>query len=136
MKHVRIGLALIATILLSTFIGVAQHGGSGVKEYDAFHALLRVLQHEALPANDMKTIRAKAKELIKLGDAVVKLGVPKGTKAENEAKFKEGLQKFSDALTKYGADAENGSDTDLKTSYMTVHDTYEELADMLPRKSH
>ena len=137
MKHVRIGLAILSAILLSSFISVAQHGGSGVKEYDAFHDLLRVLQHEALPANDMKTIRGKAKDLIKLGDAIVKLGVPQGTREENEAKFKEGLQKFSEALKKYGTDAENGSDADLKTSYMAVHDTYEELADMLPRrKSH
>jgi hypothetical protein len=137
MKHLRIALAFFSVLLLATFVFAApQHGGSGVKEYDDFHEVLRHLQHEALPANDMKTIRSKAKDLIKLGDAIVTLGVPQGTKADKVEAFKQGLQKFADSLKKYGADADNGTDENLKTSYMAVHDTFEELADILPRKSH
>lgn len=136
MNHARLVLVVGAVLSLATFALAAQHGGSGFKEYDAFHDLLRVLQHEALPANDVKTLRDKAPELIKLGGPIVKLGVPKGTKEENVEKFKDGLKKFSDALKKYEADAKNGSDENLKTSYLAVHDTYEELVDILPRKSH
>jgi hypothetical protein len=138
MKHVRALFVLIAVLSLAALASAvpSQHGGSGVKEYDAFHDLLRVLQHDALPANDMKTIREKAPDLIKLGEPIVKMGVPHGTKEENVAKFKEGLKNFEAALKKYGADAKNGSDENLKTSYIAVHDTYEELADILPRKSH
>ena len=35
---------------------------------------------------------------------------------------------------KFGADAESGTNADLKTSYSAVHDLFEDLAHMLPRK--
>jgi hypothetical protein len=105
-----------------------------VKEYDEFHRVLHPLEHEALPKNDMATIRRRSSELIKLGEAIVKLGVPSGTKSEYVEDFKKELEKFKEALTKYGTDAESGSDTDLKKSYTAVHDSFEELAGMLPRK--
>lgn len=105
-----------------------------VKEYDEFHRVLHPLEHEALPKNDMATIRRRASELIKLGEAIVKLGVPAGTKSELVESFKKELEKFKDALSKYGSDAESGSDADLKKSYSAVHDSFEELVGMLPRK--
>ena len=108
--------------------------GFGVKEYDDFHHLLHQLQHEALPKNDLATIRSKAKELIKLGDAIVKLGVPKGTKGEDADTFQAKLGEFAKALEKYGSDAESGADADLKSSYSAVHEKFEELADRLPKK--
>ena len=77
----------------------------------------------------------QAKELTKRGDAIVKLGVPNGIKAEKVEQFKKNLDEFAKALVKFGADAESGTDADLKTSYSAVHDLFEELAHMLPRKS-
>jgi cytochrome c556 len=73
-------------------------------------------------------------ELIGLGDKVVKLGVPKGQKPRTSEKFKTGLADFKNKLAKYGTDAKSGSDADLKTSYEAVHDSFEELAHMLPAK--
>lgn len=105
-----------------------------VKEYDDFHRVLHPLEHEALPKNDMATIRRRASELINLGEAIVKLGVPAGTKSESVENFKKELTKFKEALSKYGSDAESGSDADLKKSYSAVHDSFEELVGMLPRK--
>ncbi len=107
----------------------------GVKEYDAFHDVLHPLEHEALPKNDFTTIRSRAKELIKLGDAIVKLGVPRGAKPEHVEAFKKELDKFAEALVKFGADAKSGTDTQLKTSYSAVHDSFEELVGMLPRRT-
>ena len=104
-----------------------------IKEYKEFHHLLHMLQHEALPQNDLKTIRAKAPELAKLGEAIVKLGVPKGTQADKVESFKAALEKFGKALDKYETDAKSGSDNTMKNSYIAVHDSFEELADMLPR---
>jgi hypothetical protein len=105
-----------------------------VKEYDEFHRVLHPLEHEAIPKNDMATIRRRANELIKLGEAIVKLGVPEGTKAESVESFKTELAKFKEALSKFGSDAESGSDADLKKSFSAVHDSFEELVGMLPRK--
>ena len=81
----------------------------------------------------LATIRNSAKELITLGDAIVKLGVPAGTKEEKVESFKKGLEDFSKALFRYGADAESGSDANLKKSYEAVHESFEELAEMLPK---
>ena len=126
------------TLTLAVLLSFANVKSAGedfsVKEYDDFHRVLHPLQHEALPKNDIATIRARAKELIKLGEAIVKLGVPEGTKADLVTNFKKELETFKKVLAKYGADSESGSDTDLKTSYIAVHDSFEELAGMLPRK--
>jgi hypothetical protein len=118
--------ALALTVLLTVF-------GFGIKEYDAFHDVLHPLEHEALPKGDFARIRSQAKELVKRGDAIVKLGVPSEIKAEKTEQFKKQLDDFAKALVKFTADAESGSDADLKTSYSAVHDLFEDLAHMLPR---
>lgn len=127
-------LLTLAIFVLMVGTVTARDESFSVKEYHDFHEVLHHLHHEALPKNDLATIRSRAKELIALGDKIVKLGVPKGTKAENVEKFKTELGNFSKTLVKYGADAESGTDADLKTSYVAVHDSFEELAHMLPKK--
>ena len=129
----KFGIAVVAVLSIAIAVFGFDENFS-VKEYHDFHEVLHHLQHEALPKNDMATIRSRAKELIGLGNKVVKLGVPKGTKAEHVEKFKTGLADFKNKLTKYGTDAKSGSDSDLKTSYEAVHDSFEGLADMLPAK--
>lgn len=106
-----------------------------VKEYDEFHKVLHPLEHEALPKNDFATIRARATELITLGQAITKLGVPRGTKQEHVEEFKKELKKFRTALTKFRSAAKSGTDQELKTTYSAVHDSFEMLAGMLPATS-
>ena len=116
--------------------GKEGHGkkhGMSVKEYDKFHDVLRILQHEALPAKDFAKIRSESSLLIKLGKKLVKLGVPKGVKDEHKDEFAKGITKFNEALAKYKTDAKKGTDEQLSASYITVHDTFETLADLLPR---
>lgn len=113
--------------------GTIDHGFS-VKEYEDFHHVLHPLEHEALPKRDFKTIRAKAGELVALGEAIIKLGVPRGVEEKIWAEFKEGLGNFGEALVKFKTDAEAGTDDQLKESYSSVHDSFEMLAGMLPRK--
>ena len=127
-------VALLTLVLITSALAYPSQHGFGIKEYDEFHDVLRLLQHEALPKNDLATIRARSKELIKLGNAIVKLGVPRGTNDDKVEAFKHGLEKFYNALTKYGTDAESGADADVKTSYLAVHDSFEELVEMLPTK--
>ena len=125
---------ILAVVLFATSVVFAStEDHFKIKEYNEFHHLLHMLQHEALPQNDLKTIRAKAEELVKLGDAVVKLGVPKEVKSESAEGFKTALQKFDKALNQYGQEAKSGSDNTMKNAYLAVHDSFEELADMLPR---
>lgn len=123
--------ALHPTAYAATKRAAADHGFS-VKEYEEFHDVLRVLQHEALPAKDFKTIRARAGELVTRGEAIVKLGVPRGVEEKTAPEFSEGLKRFGEALVKFKSDAGSGTDDQLKESYLAVHDSFEALADMLP----
>ena len=128
-------LALTTFVCSAIVLGNGYHGaeGSSVKQYEDFHHLLRELQHDALPSKDFARIRSKAGELVKLGEAIVQLGVPQGTAAANVETFKKELKKFDEALVKYKGDAKSGTDDQLKVSYLAVHDSFETLADMLPR---
>ncbi len=105
-----------------------------VKEYDRFHDALHPLQHEALPNKDFRRIRANAVEFVKLGKAIVKVGVPAGTAKPNVEQFRVELKKFKRALNRFSRDAKTGSDSDLEASFSAVHDSFELLAGMLPRK--
>ena len=128
-------LSVIFTILLLALpaIAVTQHGFS-VKQYEQFHEVLRPLEHEALPKNDFARIREQSATLIKHGREIVKLGVPEGTANDQEAEFKKELAKFNSALNKFRTHARRGSNSQLKSSYSAVHDSFEMLASMLPRR--
>lgn len=136
-------LSVFAAVLLgSLFMGFAisvsaNHGGEGfsVKEYEDFHQVLHELQHDALPKKDFTRIRSQAGTLVRLGEAIVRLGVPQGTGAASVEAFKKELKRFSEALVRFSADAKGGADEQLTVSFSAVHDSFETLADMLPRKS-
>jgi hypothetical protein len=128
-------LTTLFVIALTIFFSSPAFAASdfGVKEYDDFHHVLHPLEHEALPKNDFATIRARAGELVKLGEGITKLDVPSGTKAENRDEFKKELKKFKEALAKFRKASKSGTDAQLKTTYSAVHDSFEMLAGMLPR---
>lgn len=61
-------LAFIAFLVpVSPAKAAVQHGFS-VKQYEAFHDVLHPLEHEALPKNDFRTIRAKSAQLVSRGN--------------------------------------------------------------------
>jgi hypothetical protein len=106
-----------------------------VREYNQFHEVLHSLQHEALPAKDFKRIRSNAGELMKRGQAIVRVGVPKGTAEKQVADFRRELKKFKEALGKFREHSQKGTDQQLEVSFSAVHDSFEMLAGMLPQKS-
>ena len=129
---------LIATtlfLIVTTNSNAASRGideNFSVKEYNEFHEVLHTLQHEALPKKDFATIRARACELTILGEAIVKLGVPGGVKTVSD--FEKELKTFDGALTKFKNEAGVSTDAQLEESYLAVHDSFEMLASMLPKK--
>jgi hypothetical protein len=136
MKNYRCAIAISWFLFLLTSLAVAPVIASefDVREYDEFHDILRPLQHEALPAKDFKRIRSHAAELVKKGEAILTLGVPKGTSPEGVEEFSRGLKKFATALMKFSQQSKDGSDEQLELSFSQVHDSFEMLAGMLPRK--
>ena len=126
--------ALFAILLFAVPAGVAAQHGFSVKQYEEFHDVLHPLEHEALPKNDFNRIRSQSGALLKHGREIVKLGVPDGLAADQHAEFKKELAKFNSALSKFRTQARRGSNSQLKTSYSAVHDSFEILASMLPRR--
>ena len=105
-----------------------------VKEYNQFHEVLHPLQHEALPAKDFQRIRSNAAELVKRGKAIVRVGLPNGTATQNQEEFRKELKKFDNAVESFSKAGKNGTDLQLETSFSAVHDSFEMLVGMLPRK--
>jgi hypothetical protein len=125
-------LTLTISLLLSSVTAAWTAEHFSVREYAEFHDVLHPLEHEALPQGDFKRIRAEATELVKRGEAIIKLGIPAGVKAEYKAEFTQELKRFADALARFRTDAEKGTDAQLKESYSAVHDSFEMLAALLP----
>src|SRR3970282_791618 len=133
----RFSMAIITALLfLVTPFQPFVQGGEvfSVRQYETFHEVLHPLEHEALPRKDFQRIRSKAMELFRLGKKIVKLGVPRGTAAEQVEESKQQLKKFSAALDRFRSDARAGTDEQLMRSYSAVHDSFEMLAGMLPRR--
>ncbi len=127
------------SICSTTAAGVGPQEGHGkkhgfsVEQYDAFHDVLHPLQHEALPAKDFRRIRTKAALLAKRGNAIVRLGVPRGVTEANKEEFGKELSKFKEANARFKTASTKGTDADLEASFNAVHDSFEMLAAMLPR---
>ena len=105
-----------------------------VREYNVFHDLLHPLEHEAVPAKDFQRIRTNAADLVRRGEAIVRVGLPRGTAERYREDFRKELKKFKSALGKLRKDAKRGTDAQLESSFSAVHDSFEMLAGMLPRK--
>ena len=126
-------LTIVAFVLMLTPVASAEDHFS-VKEYNVFHDLLHPLEHEAMPAKDFQRIRTNAAELTRRGDAIVRVGMPKATAERYREDFRKELKKFKSALGKLRKDAKRGTDAQLETSFSAVHDSFEMLVGMLPRK--
>jgi len=126
-------LTVAALALMLTPAATAQEHFS-VREYNVFHDLLHPLEHEALPAKDFQRIRTEAPELVRRGEAIVRVGVPNGTAEKYRHDFRKELKKFKSALGKLKKDVKRGTDSQLAESFSAVHDLFEMLAGMLPRK--
>ena len=117
----------------ATPVGTAEEHFS-VREYNVFHDLLHPLEHEALPAKDFQRIRSNAADLVRRGEAIVRVGVPRGTAERYREDFRKEMKKFKNALGRLKKDAKRGTDAQLEASFSAVHDSFEMLAGMLPRK--
>jgi hypothetical protein len=130
-KYVAVSAVLLSVLVLTPAVSASNFS---VQEYNEFHDVLHPLEHEALPAKDFQRIRANAGEFVKRGKALVKVGVPKGMAGANVEEFRRELGKFKSALNRFKKDAREGTDEQLENSFSAVHDSFEMLVGMLPRK--
>ncbi len=136
MRHLEHYSQILGAALLLLSLASAAHAEDhfSVQQYNHFHDLLHPLEHDALPAKDFQRIRSEASELIKRGEAIVRLGVPRGTSERYVEDFRKELKKFKSALGKLKKHVKRGTDAQLEASFSDVHDSFEMLAGMLPRK--
>lgn len=126
---------ILTCIALLCFMPAAPAGDLfTVKEYNEFHEVLHPLEHEALPNQDFQRIRSNAPELVKRGKAIVQVGLPSGLPPQNQEDFRKELKKFDGALVSFSQNAKDGTDSQLEISFSAVHDSFEMLVGMLPRK--
>ena len=130
-RHLAALLVLLCVVSLA--VAATQHHFSA-KEYEAFHDVLHPLEHEALPNKDYRRIRSQSGELVKRGKAIVKSGTPEALVGDKRTEFVAELKTFDTALNKLKAVVRRGSNTRLATSYSAVHDSFEKLMSMLPRR--
>jgi hypothetical protein len=116
----------LVTVLVATHTSKATQHGFVFEEYEQFHDVLHPLEHEALPQKDYRRIRTHAKELVRLGNVILKLGIPQISTVPE--KMEKELKEFRKALSRFERDANNGSDSKLHKSYSAVHDSFEKLA--------
>jgi hypothetical protein len=76
-------------------------------------------------------MRAGSRLLVKRGNAIVALGIPRSTPKNERKEFAAELSKFRTSLRQFRADALKGTDEQLKTSFSALHDSFEMLAGML-----
>ncbi|HEX5704288.1 MAG TPA: hypothetical protein VFX97_13885 [Pyrinomonadaceae bacterium] len=130
----RIAIVFVAALFLMLTPVASAEEHFSVREYNVFHDLLHPLEHEAVPAKDFQRIRTNAAELARRGDAIVRVGMPKATAERYREDFRKELKKFKSALSKLRKDAKRGTDAQLEASFSAVHDSFEMMAGMLPRK--
>lgn len=104
----------------------------GSQQFRLFHDVLHPLMHEALPHKDFKTMRARAGELVKRGRVIVKAGVPERVK--DQEGFHLSLKDFDEELSAFRKAARGRDDKQLEKTFNALHDTFERLADMLPKQ--
>ena len=136
-----VSFSTAVALLCSSLTLLAFAGSSGrsseefsVKQYSDFHDLLHPLQHEALPQKDFARFRSNATKLVRRGQAIVRVGAPRGTAKDKIAEFRKELRKFDAALKTFRKAARNGTDAEVEASFSSVHDSFEMLVGMLPRK--
>lgn len=112
--------------------GGRSHGAFDNTDFDRFHDVLHPLQHDALPQNDYAAMRREARRLVSAGRVLTKGFVPAGV--TDTVKFCDEQARFADALKSFDRAAKGKDDALLKASFTRVHDTFEEMAHMLPRR--
>lgn len=108
------------------------HGSMGDAAFDRFHDLLHPLQHDAVPQNDYARIRRDGRDLVLAGRRITNNVVP-ATVADT-AKFCDEQARFELALKEFDRAARRKDDAELKRSFASVHDTFEELASLIRRR--
>lgn len=97
---------------------------------ERFHSVLRPLQHQAVPEQDIAMIRANTDTLLILAEQVKDAKIPEELAAQSNAikLHQETLLKSVQALT---AAAKTNSAENIMSAFSDIHSQYESFADVI-----
>ena len=100
--------------------------------YDRFDDLLRPLLYGAPPQKESRRIRRMSAEIVKVGEAIVRQGMPKARNQRHREKVRL-LRRFDRALTVFRTAARSHSDSGLERSLTALDEAFDDLeAAVLP----
>ncbi len=101
-----------------------------VELMDEYHRVLRPLMHQALPDEDVATLKENASALLKGAEKIAAVEIP----SKFEAKKDELSNIINGLLSKTKAfyeTCQTGSDEEIMDTFRSAHDDYEALADIV-----
>jgi hypothetical protein len=125
----------LAGLLMIVTVSVAVSASDfSVREYNEFHDVLHPLEHEALPSKKLRANQVECRRICETRQSDCAARSTKNTDPGHAQAFRAELKKFKGALDRFKRDARDGTDTQLENSFSAVHDSFEMLVGMLPRK--
>jgi hypothetical protein len=101
-----------------------------LKEIEEMHDYIHPLQHQALPNNDITAIKNGAPKLLEESRKILNAQLPENFK-DKETTFKELSQKLVKSCEELNARIVNGTDEEVKSAYIVVHEDFESLVEIL-----
>ncbi len=97
---------------------------------EKFHTVLRPLQHQAVPNNDVEAIKSEAQNLYELAEQVADATLPEALQNQSET-VKEHQQNLVNAVKNLQEQIQTGSSDDIISAFSDVHNQYENFADAI-----
>jgi len=97
---------------------------------EKFHTVLRPLQHQAVPNNDVEAIKSQAPHLHNLAEQVANSTVPEDLKEQSDA-IHQHQQDLVRRVRELQNQVESGSDEDILNAFSDIHTQYENFADAI-----
>lgn len=91
-----------------------------------FHEIIHPIWHTAYPSKDVEALKSYVQEVNEKAEKIYKVKLP-GILREKEAKWKQGVEEFKNAVLLYNKAAESGSDQELLDAAELLHAKYEDL---------
>lgn len=134
MKNRNLSLAVIFMLGLTSFVGCKKSPETTQKtlihSMDEYHRVLRPLMHQALPEKNVVAFKENAEELLKCAERLATAEVP--PKFENQKTEIDSLVKGILEKTKtFQQTCKSGTEEEIFNTFMTAHDDYEALADIV-----
>jgi len=97
---------------------------------EKFHTVLRPLQHQAVPNNDVETIKSQTSKLYSMAEQVANATIPEDLREQGDA-IHQHQQDLVGRVRELQNQLKNGTDEDILNAFSDIHTQYENFADAI-----